>query len=134
MSVTGPYIGFYKRDDQFVSRLVIYKVNSYTNQVTWIFNPALLEVNDVRVTPLEYKLVWFLATRRNRIVSKEELLAKVWGYSVKTETRTVDYFIGRIRKRFGYDCLKTIRSAGVIFTPMWKVLDPGITPTGDFDY
>jgi len=41
-----------------------------------------------------------LAERPGEIVSREDLLEKVWGYDVFPSTRTIDNFIVRLRKRF----------------------------------
>jgi DNA-binding response OmpR family regulator len=37
------------------------------------------------------------------VVSREELLEKVWGYAGETSTRTVDNFVSRLRKYFERD-------------------------------
>ena len=44
-----------------------------------------------------------LAERPGEIVSREDLLERVWGYDVFPSTRTVDNFILRLRKRFERD-------------------------------
>ncbi len=41
-----------------------------------------------------------LVSKKNEVVSREELLEKVWGYTSDTETRTIDNFIARLRKYF----------------------------------
>ena len=52
------------------------------------------------LTAKEALLMRLLVVQKNSIVSREELLEKVWGYDPQTETRTVDNFVARLRKYF----------------------------------
>jgi two-component system, OmpR family, alkaline phosphatase synthesis response regulator PhoP len=54
----------------------------------------------LQLTQLEASLLEVLATEPNRVLSRAELLQKVWGYQSGVETRTVDNFIVRLRKYF----------------------------------
>jgi two-component system alkaline phosphatase synthesis response regulator PhoP len=55
---------------------------------------------NLRLTELEARLLEVLTSQPNCVVSRAELLAKVWGYHSEIETRTVDNFIVRLRKYF----------------------------------
>lgn len=92
--------------------------------------PAVLEVGDLRVdtlarevsfrgraltlTPREFELVAFFAHHPGRVLSREELLRKVWGYDYLGETRTVDVHIRRLRVKFGERnrVIETVTGAG----------------------
>ncbi len=52
------------------------------------------------LTAKEALLMRLLVAQKDNIVSREELLEKVWGYDPQTETRTVDNFVARLRKYF----------------------------------
>jgi len=52
------------------------------------------------LTAKEALLMRLLVVQKDSIVSREELLEKVWGYDPQTETRTVDNFVVRLRKYF----------------------------------
>lgn len=52
------------------------------------------------LTSKEVLVMNLLIANRGKVVTREELLEKVWGYSADTETRTVDNFISRLRKYF----------------------------------
>ncbi len=52
----------------------------------------------ITLTDLEFKLIRYLLDRKGLTVSREELLMEVWGQDPSTQTRTVDVFIGRIRR------------------------------------
>jgi len=54
----------------------------------------------LQLTELEARLLEVLTSQPNCVVSRAELLAKVWGYHAEIETRTVDNFIVRLRKYF----------------------------------
>ena len=52
------------------------------------------------LTAKEALLMRLLVAQKDNIVSREELLEKVWGYDPQTETRTVGNFVARLRKYF----------------------------------
>ena len=55
------------------------------------------------LTEKEAMILKVLAEHAGQIVSREDLLERVWGYDVFPSTRTVDNFILRLRKRFERD-------------------------------
>jgi len=55
------------------------------------------------LTEKEAMILKVLAEHPGEIVSREDLLERVWGYDVFPSTRTVDNFILRLRKRFEHD-------------------------------
>jgi two-component system, OmpR family, alkaline phosphatase synthesis response regulator PhoP len=55
------------------------------------------------LTEKEAMILKVLAERPGAIVSREDLLERVWGYDVFPSTRTVDNFILKLRKRFERD-------------------------------
>ncbi len=73
------------------------------------------------LTSKETLVMNLLIANREKVVSREELLEKVWGYSPNTETRTVDNFISRLRKYFEKKpqsprYILTVREKGYRFT------------------
>jgi phosphate regulon transcriptional regulator PhoB len=96
----------------------------------------LLEVGPLRIDPvsyrvqrdgkvlslstLEFRLLYFLASRPNRVFSRDQLLDAVWGRDRFVTPRSVDVYVRRLREKMepnperpGY--LKTVRGAGYIF-------------------
>lgn len=53
----------------------------------------------VRMSHKEYEILQFLIEKKNEVVSRYDLLNKVWGYESQPTTRTVDNFILRLRQR-----------------------------------
>lgn len=87
-------------------------------------NTALREVSrdgkPVELTLKEYELLLYLLKNRSRVVSREELLTKVWGIDFVGETRTLDMHIGTLRKKLSDDAenahlIKTVRGIGYRF-------------------
>jgi two-component system KDP operon response regulator KdpE len=74
----------------------------------------------VQLTPLEFKLASHLMAKGGAIVTRDELLKEVWGFTLLPKTRTVDHFLGRLRKLFEEDAenprhFLTVRGAGYRF-------------------
>ena len=51
----------------------------------------------IRLTRREFDLLRHLVENRNRVLSRDRLLERVWGYDQFVETRSVDVHIGRLR-------------------------------------
>jgi DNA-binding response OmpR family regulator len=51
----------------------------------------------VRLTRREFELLRYLVQNKNRVVSRDRLLERVWGYERLVETRSVDVHVGRLR-------------------------------------
>lgn len=70
---------------------------------------------EVPLTALEFDLLAMLAHRRNVAMSREELLAGVWGYDYAGETRTVDVHVQRLRSKIGAGYIETVYKFGYRF-------------------
>ena len=53
----------------------------------------------VDLPPKELELMYFLASNRNRVFTRDQLLDKVWGYDYLGDSRTVDVHIKRLREK-----------------------------------
>jgi two-component system alkaline phosphatase synthesis response regulator PhoP len=74
------------------------------------------------LTQKEALILAALAARSGEVITREEILDKVWGHEVFPSTRTIDNFILRLRKRFEPDpenpiYFHTVRGVGYRFTP-----------------
>ena len=54
--------------------------------------------HEINLGPTEFKLLLELMKNAGRVLSRDQLLDKVWGISANVDTRTVDVHIGRLRK------------------------------------
>jgi DNA-binding response OmpR family regulator len=72
----------------------------------------------VRLSHYEFKLLQYLAERRDQVVTREELLSEVWGYvNPHVNTRSVDQTIFRLRQKIEVDphqpvCIRTAHRDG----------------------
>jgi two-component system, OmpR family, response regulator len=68
----------------------------------------------VPLTAKELAIVSVLASRRNRIVSRDELIEAVWGDLCDSARASLDVLVMRIRRKFGPDAelLRTVRGLG----------------------
>jgi DNA-binding response OmpR family regulator len=76
----------------------------------------------LNLTALEANLLEVLTSEPNRVLSRSELLERVWGYSSDVETRTVDNFIVRLRRYFEDEPdqprhFLSIRGRGYMYVP-----------------
>ena len=90
----------------------------------WKLDPDRLRIFGPRgwieLTQLEFKLAAKLIDAQGAIISRDELLKSVWGFSLLPKTRTVDHFLGRLRKYFERNAedpkhFLTVRGAGYRF-------------------
>ena len=70
---------------------------------------------EVALTALEFDLLAMLVRRNNVALSREALLAGVWGYAYQGETRTVDVHIQRLRGKIGAEYIETVYKYGYRF-------------------
>ena len=70
----------------------------------------------VDLTAIEFDLLKALAENRGRVVSREQLLEKVWGREYFGELRVVDVHLGHVRQKIGReDLIATVRGVGYRF-------------------
>ena len=53
----------------------------------------------VDIPPKELELLYFLASNCNRVFTRDQLLAKVWGFDYLGDSRTVDVHVKRLREK-----------------------------------
>ena len=87
--------------------LGILKINTDTREVFVNNEPAVL-------TFKEYELLIYLIDNTHRVVTRDELLNKIWGYEYTGETRTIDIHIRTLRQKIGAagEYIKTVRGMG----------------------
>jgi DNA-binding response OmpR family regulator len=54
---------------------------------------------EVRLTAKEFDLLWFLASHPRRVFSRDQLMARVWGYTAALDTGTVTVHVRRLREK-----------------------------------
>jgi two-component system alkaline phosphatase synthesis response regulator PhoP len=69
----------------------------------------------IELSALELKLLRYLIEHRGTVLSRDELLEKVWGYDATPVTRTVDVHIGSLRQKLGGEWILTVHGMGYKF-------------------
>jgi DNA-binding response OmpR family regulator len=67
---------------------------------------------EVHLTPTEFDLLSCLAARPGTVLSRESLMAEVWGWADASGTRTVDSHVKSLRRKLGADLVRTVRGVG----------------------
>ena len=78
---------------------------------------VLINNREITFALKEYDLLKMLLRNKNKVLSRNEILDKVWGYDYFGETRTVDVHIRNIRKKINeidpdHDYIETVRGVG----------------------
>jgi DNA-binding response OmpR family regulator len=60
---------------------------------------AFVDGRSCELTPTEFRLLYALALERGRVVTRDELLQKIWGRRPGYRDRTVDVFVRRLRRK-----------------------------------
>ncbi len=75
-----------------------------------------VDEGEVELTAIEFDLLQALAENAGRVMSRERLLERVWGFDYYGEIRVVDVHIGHIRRKLGNEPLiDTVRGVGYRF-------------------
>jgi len=79
-----------------------------------------VERNGVQIalTPKEFELLWYLASRAGTVVRREELLQAIWGYGMGEDDRTIHTHVNRLRAKlegFDYRYIHTVWGIGYKF-------------------
>jgi len=70
----------------------------------------------IELTTIEFDLLHALAENRGRVLSREQLLEKIWGSEYFGEIRVVDVHLGHVRQKLGDESLiTTVRGVGYRF-------------------
>jgi two-component system phosphate regulon response regulator PhoB len=85
------------------------------DQLAW---RVTVDGHEVALTGLEFRLLVALLERRDRVLSRGELLRDVWASSAHNRTRTVDVHVQRLRNKIGAAgrYIQTVRGAGYRFS------------------
>jgi two-component system alkaline phosphatase synthesis response regulator PhoP len=117
----------------FSTRELIARVRALLRRSRPSREPAVLEFGTLRidplahevklgsevlvVTPREYDLLVFFVQNPGRVLTRDELLRKVWGYDYIGDTRTVDVHVRRLRMKLGEKTrlIETVTGVGYKF-------------------
>lgn len=78
---------------------------------------VIIDGKELTLAPIEYDLLTCFIKNKNRVLTREQLLVKIWGYDFDGNDRVVDSHIKKLRVRLGdkASCIRTIIKGGYIF-------------------
>ena len=56
---------------------------------------------EIKLAPKEFDLLWELLDHRGLVLTRDQLLERVWGYTFAGDTRTVDVHVRQLRRKLG---------------------------------
>jgi DNA-binding response OmpR family regulator len=60
--------------------------------------------DEIQLAPKEFDLLWELLDHRGLVLTRDQLLERVWGYTFAGDTRTVDVHVGQLRRKLEEAC------------------------------
>ena len=69
--------------------------------------------DEVELTQREFDLLEYLLRHAGQVVTRDQLLERVWGFLAPGETRTVEVHVAQLRKKLGHpELIRTVRGLG----------------------
>jgi two-component system OmpR family response regulator len=75
--------------------------------------------NPVKLTSHEYRVLEYLMTHRDRVVSRTELIEHLYDQDFDRDSNTIEVFVGRLRKKVPAELIETVRGLG------YRIVEPG---------
>jgi DNA-binding response OmpR family regulator len=72
---------------------------------------------EVELTAREFTLAEAFFSHPGQVLSREQLLSRVWGFDYDPGSNVVDVYVGYLRKKMGNDRIVTVRGMGYRFVP-----------------
>jgi len=74
-----------------------------------------LEKNEISLPRKEFELLYLLASKPGKVLTRDEIMLIVWGTQVVVGDRTIDVHIRKLREKIGEKYIKTIKGVGYKF-------------------
>jgi DNA-binding response OmpR family regulator len=62
---------------------------------------VIVRGEEIQLAPKEFDLLWELLDHRGLVLTRDQLLERVWGYTFAGDTRTVDVHVRQVRRKLG---------------------------------
>jgi two-component system alkaline phosphatase synthesis response regulator PhoP len=73
--------------------------------------------NEIMLPRKEFELLFLLASKPEKVFTRDEIMNKVWGTQVVVGDRTIDVHIRKLREKIGDKYIKTLKGVGYKFKP-----------------
>ncbi len=79
---------------------------------------AFVDGMSIKLTSHEFRLLSYMATHRDRVISRTELVEHIYDQDFDRDSNTIEVFVGRLRRKIGTDRIETVRGLG------YRLVDP----------
>ena len=76
----------------------------------------IVQENEIFLPRKEFELIYLLASKKNKVCKREEIMETIWGSDVVVGDRTIDVHIRKLREKIGNNYVKTVKGIGYKFT------------------
>ena len=73
--------------------------------------------NEIMLPRKEFELLFLLATKPEKVFTRDEIMNKVWGTQIVVGDRTIDVHVRKLREKIGEKYIKTLKGVGYKFKP-----------------
>lgn len=74
-----------------------------------------LDKDEIALPRKEFELLYLLASKPGKVLTRDEIMFKVWGTQVVVGDRTIDVHVRKLREKIGEKYIKTIKGVGYKF-------------------
>lgn len=82
---------------------------------------AFVDGMSIKLTSHEFRLLSYMATHRDRVISRTELVEHIYDQDFDRDSNTIEVFVGRLRRKIGTERIETVRGLG------YRLVDPSET-------
>ena len=79
---------------------------------------AFVDGMSIKLTSHEFRLLSYMATHRDRVISRTELVEHIYDQDFDRDSNTIEVFVGRLRRKIGTERIETVRGLG------YRLVDP----------
>ena len=73
--------------------------------------------NEIMLPRKEFELLFLLASKPEKVFTRDEIMNKVWGTQIVVGDRTIDVHVRKLREKLGEKHIKTLKGVGYKFKP-----------------
>ena len=104
-----------------ISRRILSENNNTSNIIVGSLSidresyTVTLEKDEITLPRKEFELLYLLASKPAKVLTRDEIMFKVWGTQVVVGDRTIDVHVRKLREKIGEKYIKTIKGVGYKF-------------------
>ena len=104
-----------------ISRRILSEINNTSNIIVGSLSidresySVTLEKDEITLPRKEFELLYLLASKPGKVLTRDEIMFKVWGTQVVVGDRTIDVHVRKLREKIGEKYIKTIKGVGYKF-------------------